>query len=280
VVNYRILVSNSFSDEKRVFIKIQNRVRLILASTLGVGSIVSAMAQVSTTTIESPAQRVLPVTGRKFFLLFLFLLSYLALYPYMGDTGARYYMFRVVSAAVTLMCVYAVSFRKGLIFVALLLAVPSIVAHAIVFRPRIVPASIFNVILSFAFDVFTIVIIFRRVFVREKPEAETIFGAVCIYLLIGFSFARLYAILAIIQPHAFYLDPAVNLHPIPVGFDFIFFSFGSMTTAGAAGMVAASQQVRSVSMIESVLAVLYIAVMIARLMGAYRPNGNGSGESS
>jgi len=53
-----------------------------------------------------------------------------------------------------------------------------------------------------------------------------------------------------------------------------------MTTAGAAGIAAASPQVRSVSMIESVLAVLYIAVMIARLMGAYRPNENGSGESS
>jgi hypothetical protein len=238
------------------------------------------MAQVSTAADESPARRILPVTGRKFFLLFLFLLSYLALYPYMGNTGAHYYVFRLVSAAVTLMCVYAVSFRKGLIFVALILAVPSIAVHTIVFRPRMVPSSVFNVILSFAFDVFTIVVIFRRVFVREKPEAETIFGAVCIYLLIGFTFARLYAVLAIIQPHAFYLDPAVSLHPVPVGFDFIFFSFGSMTTAGAAGMAAASPQVRSVSMIESVLAVLYIAVMIARLMGAYRPNQNGSGESS
>lgn len=234
------------------------------------------MAQVLTTTEGRAGQGVLPVTGRKFFLLFLFLLTYLALYPYMGDTGARYYVFRLVSAAVTLMCVYAVSFRKGLIFVALLLAIPSIVAHTIVFRPRMLPASVLNVILSFAFDIFTIVVIFRRVFVREKPEAETIFGAVCIYLLIGFSFARLYAILAIIQPHAFYLDPAVNLHPVPVGFDFIFFSFGSMTTAGAAGMVAGSPQVRSVSMIESVLAVLYIAVMIARLMGAYRPSHHGA----
>ena len=238
------------------------------------------MAQLSTATDESPAQRVLPVTGRKFFLLFLFLLSYLALFPYMDNTGARYYVFRLVSAAVTLMCVYAVSFRKGLIFVALILAVPSIVAHTIVFRPGMAPAWVLNVIVSFAFDVFTIVVIFRRVFVREKPEAETIFGAVCIYLLIGFSFARLYAILAIVQPHAFYLDPAVNLHPVPVGFDFIFFSFGSMTTAGAAGIAAASPQVRSVSMIESVLAVLYIAVMIARLMGAYRPNQDGSRESS
>ena len=124
------------------------------------------MAQVSTTTDEKTAQRVLPVTGRKFFLLFLFLLAYLALYPYMGHTGARYYVFRLVSAAVTLMCVYAVSFRKGLIFVALILAVPSIVAHTIVFRPGMVPAWVFNVTVSFAFDVFTIVVIFRRVFVR------------------------------------------------------------------------------------------------------------------
>ncbi len=53
-----------------------------------------------------------------------------------------------------------------------------------------------------------------------------------------------------------------------------------MTTAGAAGIAAASPQARSVSMIESVLAVLYIAVMIARLMGAYRPNHYRSEESS
>ena len=237
------------------------------------------MAQVPQPTVENPARRILPFTGHKFFLLFLFLLSDLALYPYVGDTGARYHVFRMFGAAVTLMSVYAVSFRRGLIFVALILAGPAIVEHAIVFCPRMVPASVFTVVLSFAFDVFIIVVIFRRVFAREEATAETIFGAVCIYLLIGFSFARLYAIITIIQPHAFYLDPAINPHVVPFGFDFIFLSFGSMTTAGAAGIAAASPQVRSLSMIESILAVLYLAVMIARLMGAYRPNQPGSVES-
>jgi hypothetical protein len=238
------------------------------------------MAQAPPPTDENSGRRILSVTGHKFFLLFLLLLSDLALYPYMGETGARYHVFRMFGAAVTLMSVYAVSFRRGLIFVALILAGPAIVEHAIVFSPRIVPTSAFTVVLSFAFDVFIIVVIFSRVFAREEPTAETILGAVCIYLLIGFSFARLYAIIAIIQPHAFYLDPAINPHAVPVGFDFIFFSFGSMTTAGAAGIAAASPQVRSLSMIESILAVLYLAVMIARLMGAYRPNQPGSAESS
>jgi hypothetical protein len=180
------------------------------------------MDQVPAPTTKTPTRRMLPVTGHKFFLLFLFLLADLALYPYMGDTGARYQVFRMLGAAVTLMSVYAVSFRRGLIFVALILAGPALVEHALVFRPRIVPASVFTIIFSFAFDVFIIVVIFRRVFAREEPTAETLFGAVCIYLIIGFSFARLYAIIAIMQPHAFYLDPAIYPHGVPEVFDFIF----------------------------------------------------------
>ena len=56
-----------------------------------------------------------------------------------------------------------------------------------------------------------------------------------------------------------------------MGFDFIFSVFGSMTTAGSSGIVAVSRQVRSLSVIESILGVLYLAVMISRLIDAYRP---------
>jgi hypothetical protein len=238
------------------------------------------MAQAATPTIQSSARRILNVTGHKFLLLFLFLLCYLALYPYVGESGVRYQVFRIAGTAVTLMSVYAVSFRRGLIFVAVILAWPALMEHTIAFRPRLVPASALAVVLSFAFDVFVIVIIFHRVFAREEPTGETIFGAVCVYLLIGFSFARLYAIVALLMPHAFYLDPAVYSHAVPLGFDFVFFSFGSMTTAGAAGISASLPQVRSLSMIESILGVLYLAVMISRLMDAYRPHRSGSVHSS
>jgi uncharacterized membrane protein len=225
----------------------------------------------------------LPVAGHRFLLLFLFLLADLAFYPFVHDTlGARYHVFRALGIAITLVAVYAVSFRKGLIFIALLLALPAMMERTVIFRTGIGALSAFNVFtvfVAFAFDVFVIVVMFRRIFAPDKPTTETIFGALCIYLLIGFAFARLYALVAALSPNAFYLDPATNQHVRPMGFDFIFFSFGSMTTAGASGIVAVSPQVRSLSVIESILGVLYLAVMISRLIDAYRPTNPGSKES-
>jgi hypothetical protein len=114
------------------------------------------------------------------------------------------------------------------------------------------------------------VVIFRRIFVKHEPTTEPIFGALCIYLLMGFSFAGLYSMFATIQPHAFYLDPAVNFHSVPDRFDLIYYSFGTMTCLGASGITPASDQARSTSVIESLLGVLYLAVLISRLLSAHQ----------
>lgn len=240
----------------------------------------TAGSGVAATRPAPAARRSLSVTGHKFFILFLFLLAELILFPYLGNSqGTRYYFVRALGIIVSLVTVYAISFRRSIIFIAMFLAIPTMVEHSAFLRAKIGSVSTVNVILSFVFDVFVIVIIFRRVYARDNPTAETIFGAVCIYLLIGFTFARLYAILAAVQPHAFYLDPAVNHQSTPAVFDFIYFSFGSMTTAGSSGIAAVSPQVRSLSIIESILGVLYLAVMISRLMDAYRPGDPRAGNS-
>src|ERR1700735_1334935 len=95
--------------------------RMGLRIRKSVGSIVSAMTQAPLIS-ENSARGILSVTGHKLLLLFLFLLLALALSPHVVETGARYRVCRMFGAAVTLMTVYAVSFRRGLIFVALVLA--------------------------------------------------------------------------------------------------------------------------------------------------------------
>ncbi len=128
----------------------------------------------------------------------------------------------------------------------------------------------FNLTLSFAFDVWVVVSIFRRVFADVDINSETIFGALCIYLMNGLSFASIYGLVSDVQANAFRLDPTVNTHVIPDRFDFIYYSFGMMTQLGAAGITAVTDQARSLSITQAILGQLYLAVLISRLVGAYR----------
>jgi hypothetical protein len=215
-----------------------------------------------------PGQR--SILAGRFSLLFIFLLAALIFYPYAQTNNALYIAFRALAGGVTLLSVYAVSFRRTLVFFAAVLAIPSLMERVVLPPGDRSILSLLNIVLSFGFDLLIAVIIFRRVFARERPTSETIFGALCIYLLIGYGFTSLYAFEDRLRPNAFYLDPASNLHHTPDRFDLIYYSFGTITSLGAAGITPVSLQARSLTVIEAILGVLYLAVLIARLMGAYR----------
>ncbi len=192
------------------------------------------------------------------------------LYPYTVRDGAGAVLFHLLGSAVILLGVYAISFRRSLILFAALLAIPALLQHNLRLRADTNTFSLLGILFSLCFDVFIIVVIFRRVFSSINPEPETIFGALCVYLLIGFSFSNIYAMVSALQPHAFYLDPATTTHAIPDRFDFIYFSFGSMTSLGSAGITAVSPEARSLSIMEAVCGILYLAVLISHLVAAYR----------
>jgi hypothetical protein len=214
------------------------------------------------------------LTDHRFFVLFLLLLGTLLLYPYSESGRFGYYSFRSVGSAAILISVYAAKIHRGLLIFALMLAIPTLFQRILLPKADASSFSIFNMVLSFVFDIVIIVVIFRHVFAKEQANSETICGALCIYLLVGFSFASVYGMVAVFQPSAFYLDPRTNLHVVPARFDFIYYSFATMTSLGATGITPVSAQARSVSILEAILGVLYLAVLIARLMGAYRINPN------
>jgi hypothetical protein len=212
------------------------------------------------------------LTGHRFFLLFLLLLTTLILFPYSESSRFGRYAFLVIGSSAILISVYAAKIHRGLLVLAILLAIPTLFHRIFIPKADLTSFSIFNVVVGFVFDVLIVVVIFRHVFARDEPNSETIFGALCIYLLAGFSFASLYEMVAAAEPYAFFLDPHTNLHTSPGRFDFIYYSFATMTSLGAAGITPVSPQARSLTILEGVLGVLYLAVLIARLMGAYRPN--------
>jgi hypothetical protein len=214
------------------------------------------------------------LAGHRFFLLFVFLLAMLILFPYAEASRFGSYAFRLIGSFTVLVSVYAANIHRSLLIFAVVLAIPALFQRMVLPKVSANSFSIFNLVLSFVFDVVIVVVIFRHVFAAEQPTSETIFGALCVYLLVGFTFATVYGMLAAFQPNAFYLDPRTNLHNLPDRFDFIYYSFGIMTSLGAAGIIPVSSQARSFSVLEAILGVLYLAVLIARLIGAYRPNSS------
>jgi hypothetical protein len=207
--------------------------------------------------------------GHRFSLLLLFLLASLPIYPYAEVAGPLHYAFRIAAGAITLLTVWAVAYRRGLILLVLCLAIPAMLERVVFKVADASVVSSLNHVLSLIFDLIVIGIIFRHVYTPEKPDGECIIGAVCIYLLIGYSFAGVYGLIFSHLPHAFYLDPLTNRSTMPGRFDFVYFSFGTLTELGAPGMVAVAPVARAVSVFEAVVGILYLAVLISRLMSAY-----------
>jgi hypothetical protein len=211
------------------------------------------------------------LTRRKFFLLFVLLLATLILFPYAEASHFGGYAFRVIGSFAIVISLYAANLHRSLLILAIALAIPALLERIVLPKVNSHSFYIFNILLTLVFDAVIVVVIFRHVLAAEQPTSETIFGALCLYLLVGFSFASVYGLLAAFQPNAFYLDPQTNLHNFPDRFDLIYYSFCTMTSLGAAGITPVSPQARSFSILEAILGVLYLAVLITGLIGAYRP---------
>ena len=111
-----------------------------------------------------------------------------------------------------------------------------------------------------------IVIVVRELFQERKATVNAIYGAIVAYLLAAVAFASLYEILELFQPGSFSGIPD-GANPQELGDALLYFSLVSLTTVGYGDIVPASSLARPVAVFEGVFGTLYLAVMIARLVG-------------
>ena len=162
------------------------------------------------------------------------------------------------------------TFSRSLLVLVVALAIPSVLQHVVFSAHATGVLPLLSRMLSIAFDVVVIGLVFRHVFTTERPDSETIFGALCVYLLLGFTFASFYQAIDHYRPDAFYLSPSTNMRSTPNRFDFIYYSFGTLTESGTPGITAVLPLARSLSLLEAISGILYLAVLISRLLSAYR----------
>jgi hypothetical protein len=119
-----------------------------------------------------------------------------------------------------------------------------------------------------------ILIVGRELFRQRKVATNMILGAIVVYLLMAVAFAYLYEILELFQPGSFSGIPD-GANSQQLGDALIYFSLASLTTMGYGDIVPVSSLARPVAVIEGVFGTLYIAVMIAKLVGLHIASGKG-----
>jgi hypothetical protein len=208
--------------------------------------------------------------GRMRYLL-IALVVLLLIHPYLGDGGQFSPALRIFGVVVPVAGLLAISRSRRLALVALALALPVLLstsgglAGLEVFPPPV------EVICSLAFYLFTTLVILRYVVIGRHVEADTIYGALSVYLMLGLTWTMAYVLTQYLAPGSFTVAGAaegVNLS----GRDLLYFSYVTLTTLGYGDITPVSAPARALVVLEALTGVLYLAVLIARLIAIYQPD--------
>jgi hypothetical protein len=146
--------------------------------------------------------------------------------------------------------------------------------------------TICTVTATVAFLCFICGAILHEVLISVPVTWNTVCGALCVYLLAGAVCSYLFVLIYVLDPGSFGgayaaaapLDSpgALDQHTVA----FTYYSFATLATLGMGDITPRSSPARTLSWIEAVLGQVYLAVLVARLIGLQRPPdaGKAAGE--
>ena len=102
---------------------------------------------------------------------------------------------------------------------------------------------------------------------QTRVTVNTVLAAVSIYLLIGATFVPVYGLIETVQPGSF-VDGASPGEGV-VWQQLMYYSYVTLNTVGYGDVQPVNTWARSLSTLEAVVGVLYLAVAIARLVSLY-----------
>jgi hypothetical protein len=130
-------------------------------------------------------------------------------------------------------------------------------------------AAAMNLVLPAA----AIVVLGRRIVLEPFVSSRTIIGLLCVYLLIGMTFAATYITIAVVSGEPFFVQTD---HAQPV--DFTYFSLVTLATVGYGDFTPANPMPRMLAAIEGLTGQLYLVTVVAVAVSRVRTRRDRSPE--
>ena len=189
--------------------------------------------------------------------------------PFVEELEGGHFILSLLFSLVLIAAVFAVANRKRSLVIALVLAIPAIIARWInQLRPDLVHPTVFLVC---ALVLLAFVIGHLLYFVLRAPvvNVEVLCASIAAYLMLGLTWTVAYWLVDQLTPGgAFSFNTTRGAHSMN-GFTGFYFSFITLSTVGYGDITPVSQAARWLAAMEAMTGLLYVAVLIARLVSLY-----------
>jgi hypothetical protein len=206
----------------------------------------------------------------RFLFLLISLLALMVLEPFLFDRTGLLFLLDIFFSLILFTSIYAVSEKRLDAVIAILLGVPKLATMWWLYFSTHSLLFLFDSIFGFIFLAYIIVLILRHIFRQEDVTLEIIYGAIVVYILIGLMWVFLYKFTGFFHPGSFFFSDALAGETRKALY---YYSFVTLTTLGYGDISPVSGPARSLAMLEAIVGQMYIAVLIARLVGMHISQG-------
>ena len=186
-------------------------------------------------------------------------------YPFAGNNDLGRALLSVFGLVVLSVAAYAVRSTPALTWVAVLLGVPAVllsVAEIVVTHNSAVTVS--SALVHAAFYGYTAYALIRYLFDDTWVTRDEIFAVGANFTVVSWMFAYLFTAIQVVWPRSFVAYQGEGSRTF---LELLYLSFANLTSVGLSDVSAVLPMPRSVVIIEQVAGVMYVALLIARVVG-------------
>jgi hypothetical protein len=186
-------------------------------------------------------------------------------YPFFDDSPVGRGVLGVVGTGVVLIALWAVRRTPALSWVAVLLGAPAMVFTVLeAISPGTDAFVLGSALLHAPFYFYVSYGMIKYLFHDDRVTRDELYATGAAFTVVAWGFAYLYVAAQVVWPGSFTGVGGVSEQS---WFELLFLSFTTLTSTGLSDVVPVEAHARSAVMIEQVLGLMYVAFIVARLVG-------------
>lgn len=184
------------------------------------------------------------------------------IYPFLRDNEVGRAALGVVSMGLVLTAIWAVRFTPVLGWVALLLGAPALVLTVLeALSPDTDWIVLTSALWHAPFYFYVSYAMIQYLFDDDRVTRDELFATGAAFTVVAWAFAYVFAGVQVVWPGSFTATDEVGWYEL------LYLSFSNLTSVGLSDVLPVLDHARSVVMVEQVVGVLYVALVVARLVG-------------